>query len=214
MRFRQTLPVVLVGTLMFSLRPRGTCAHTPQPSPQPTPSLWSTLHCDDLFATLRARKSMTPDQLSKVRPLGGSWNNETNLIHHCVGIIPQRTTVGPTTFPSPHHQGSVEQLSPNPAPPTPSSTSSPSSAADRPFGPSSSFAGAEVSACTTVPNQTPQPPDVVGLAGRDPGAIVLCRASAFSFAGLNQLWACPMDGPNSAMAVSEAAHEQLRACAC
>jgi hypothetical protein len=44
-----------------------------------------------------------------------------------------------------------------PLPPPPNS----SSAADPPFGPSGLlFAGADVSACTTVPNQPPQPPDV------------------------------------------------------
>ena len=131
-------------------RPTATPTHTPAPPS----ALWVTLHLDELRAAIRARRSMTPISSRRFSPFAalglGSMTGASSTSALSPLLLPRKHSHHPTT------RVLLLRLTPLPPP------SRPSSAADTTLRPSSiSFAGAEVSACTTnFPNQPPQPPDV------------------------------------------------------
>jgi hypothetical protein len=92
---------------------------TPARSPTPRSARWATLHCDELWAAVLARRGMTPDQLSHAQPFGGSWTNEHSLWHECYEANPAPSPV--KTYPSPYNKGPFIELTLLPPPPNSSS---------------------------------------------------------------------------------------------
>lgn len=100
MNFVKAIAIAMLVASGAALMGSGSArAQTSAPSPTPPSERWAALNCDELFAAIRARRSMTPDQLSKVQPLRGSWAREHDWEEQCLWAVPPPSPK--ETYPSP-----------------------------------------------------------------------------------------------------------------
>ena len=106
MNFVKALAVVIVLAMGAALVVLSASAQqpaaTPAPSPAPPSALWVTLHCDELFAAIRARQShdarISSRRFSRFAALGlGSMTGASSASALSPLLLPRRLTRRPTT---------------------------------------------------------------------------------------------------------------------